>query len=152
MMDHLAILKDKRWLEWILSEKKIIESRWSKFKRPPYGSITKGDTVYFKISGKMVTAKATVAKALFFNKLNHTKTEAILDKYGERIGVTRHWAAELAGKNFCTLVFLKDAQRIEPFSIDKKGYGSMTAWISITNIAKLIPPRSGMKDAKAESA
>jgi len=136
-MDHLAILKDEQWLEWILTGKKTVESRWSKFKRPPYGNITKDDVVYFKVSGKLVTAKATVAKVLFFCQLDSAQIKGILAKYGEQICITSHWAAELAGKKYCTLVFLKDAQRVNPFSVDKTGYGSMTAWISIANITAI---------------
>ena len=64
-MDHLAILaKESKLLGKILSGRKKIESRWSKFKRTPYGNIIKGELIYFKDSGKPVTVKAKVSKVL----------------------------------------------------------------------------------------
>jgi len=41
------------------------------------------------------------------------------------------------GKNYCLLVFLKNPQAIEPFEIDKTGFGAMAAWITIDNIEKI---------------
>ena len=32
------------------------------------------------------------------------------------------------------LIFLKNPQKIEPFEIDKKGFGMMSAWICVNNI------------------
>lgn len=50
-MEHLAIIK-KDWLEKILSREKTIESRWYKHRKSPFMAINKGDTIYFKETGK----------------------------------------------------------------------------------------------------
>jgi len=137
-MDHLAILaKERKLLDKIISGEKTIESRWYKFKKTPYESIAIGDTIYFKDSGEPVNVKAKVSRILFFEGLNLQKIEEILNRYGEEIGIAVSHAPTLVGKNFCTLMFLDDVKRIEPFEVDKKGYGLMAAWISVKNIDEI---------------
>ena len=137
-MNHLAILSKKRkLLAKILSGEKTIESRWYKFRRTPYRNISPGDTIYFKESGEPVTAKVHVSKVLFFDDLNKDKIRQILIKYGKQIGIPLSNAPKYAGKNYCTLISLKDVEQIRPFRIDKSGFGLMAAWITVKNINSL---------------
>ena len=137
-MYHLAILAKKReLLPKIISGEKTIESRWYKFKKTPYNSISKGDIVYFKDSGKPVTAKAEVSKVLFFDNLDESKVRNILRKYGKQICIPESYAKNLLGKNFCTLIFLENVKEVEPFHVDKRGYGMMAAWITLEDISQI---------------
>ncbi len=137
-MDHLAILDKKRkLLQKIISGEKTIESRWYKFKKTPYQQISRGDIIYFKDSGEPVCVKAKVSNVLFFDHLGENKIKSIIIQYGERIGISISSVERLVGKNFCTLIFLKDVESIHPFNIDKKGYGMMAAWITVENIEKI---------------
>ena len=137
-MEHLAILSKKRkLLAKILSGNKTIESRWYKSKRTPYKNIQDGEIIYFKESGEKVSVRAIVEKALFFDDLNEDKIREILQEYGKRIGVDNSHVKDLIDKKYCTLIFLKDVKEINPFKINKKGYGLMSAWISIDDINKL---------------
>jgi len=137
-MEHIAILNKKlRLLEKIISGNKTIESRWYKFKRTPYKNIQGGEIVYFKESGEKVTVSAVVEKVLFFSDLNEDKIKKILREYGREIGVENSYVKNLIGKKYCTLMFLKDVKEINPFNINKKGYGLMSAWISVDDINKL---------------
>ncbi len=143
-MEHIAILNKKlKLLEKILSGKKIIESRWYKSKKTPYKNIQEGDIVYFKESGEPVSVKTFVKKVLFFDNLNEDKIKKILHVYGKGIGVDESDVQNVIDKKYCTLIFLKDVKKINPFSINKKGYGLMSAWISVDNINKIkIKPSS----------
>ena len=137
-MDHLAILDKKRkLLAKILSREKTIESRWYKFKKTPYRNISVGDTIYFKDSGEMVTTRAAVSSVLFFDALDEQKIRSILEQYGAQIGIPVSYTEKLKSKNFCTLIFLKKVETIKPFSINKQGYGTMAAWITIDKIEKI---------------
>lgn len=137
-MEHLAILsKSRKLLAKIISGDKKIESRWYKFKRPPFGCISQGDIIYFKESGSSVSAKAKVEKVLTYENLNSNLITEIITKYGTLIGVNSDFIEEVKNKRMCILIFLKDVQTIEPFEIDKKGYGLMNAWISIEDINKI---------------
>lgn len=134
-MEHLAILAKKRkLLEKILSGEKTIESRWYKFKKTPYQNISINDVIYFKESGDPVTIKARVSNVLFFDNLDRNKIRDILKKYGKKICVPLSYSEKLVGKNFCTLVFIDNIQKIKPFDVDKTGYGIMAAWITVNSI------------------
>ena len=134
-MDHLAILsKHRKLLSKILSGEKTIESRWYKFKKTPYENISVNDNIYFKESGEPAATTAKVSKVLFFNDLNESKINEILNEYGKQIGVSKSYAFELVGKNFCTLIFIDNVKSIKPFQIDKTGYGVMNAWITVNDI------------------
>lgn len=137
-MEHLAILaKQGKFLDKILSGEKSIESRWYKFKKTPYENIAIGDTIYFKESGEAITAKANVSKVLFFDQLNEEKITKLLQEYGSRLGVSLSYAEKVKDKNFCTLIFLEQVERIEPFEVNKKGFGLMAAWITVDKIENI---------------
>ncbi|HLC51839.1 MAG TPA: ASCH domain-containing protein [Candidatus Nanoarchaeia archaeon] len=137
-MDHVAILSKKtKWLSKIISGEKTIESRWYRFKKTPYDVIKKDDIVYFKESGEPVTTVSDVSKVLFFENLDQEKIIKILKQYGTGIGVLVSYASMLKSKNYCTLIFLKNVKEIEPFQVNKTGFGMMSAWISVDDINKI---------------
>jgi len=137
-MEHLAILDKKRkLLERILTGEKTIESRWYVSQKTPYERILIGEKVYFKNSGDPVTVRAEVERALFFDHLDEGKIRDILREYGSRIGISEDYSSALIGKRYCTLVFLRNVALIEPFEIDKTGFGMMAAWITVDSIEKI---------------
>ncbi len=137
-MIHVAILKKSfKLLEKIKCGEKTIESRWYKFKRAPYDKIRIGDTIYFKDSGEPVSVVAEVSKVEQYNHLNEKKIISLLQLYGREICVPVSYASKLSGKQFCVLVWLNDVLSIEPFEIDKMGYGNMAAWITVDDIEKI---------------
>lgn len=141
-MDHVAIMK-KSWglTEKILSGEKKNESRWYNTKRAPWGKIKKGDTVYFKNSGEPVKLKVKVAKIVQFSGLTPGKVLAILNKYHKADGIEQSKVPEFfkrfKNKKYCILVFIKNPVKIKPFDINKKGFGVMSAWLTVSSIAKI---------------
>lgn len=137
-MEHVAILsKESRLLQKIISGEKTIESRWYKHRKAPFRSISAGDVVYFKESGEPVCAKAVVEKAIFHESLTPKDAKAILAEYCDRLGVGMGYLGQVKDKKLCTLVFLRDAEEIAPFEISKKGYGLMSAWITVNDIGQV---------------
>lgn len=141
-MDHLAIMKNNGFIEKIESGEKIIESRWYKFKKTPYDIVKIGDRIYFKRSGKVVTLASKVTKVIQFDELNEKKIKGILNTYGKDIGIEKaninNFYLSVKDKKYCVLMFLTSIKRITPFKITKKGYGNMSAWISVKNIKEVI--------------
>ena len=141
-MEHVSIMK-KSWglTEKILTGEKTVESRWYKAKYAPWDKIKPGDTVYFKDSGEPVSVRAEVVKVLQFDNLTAEKIEQILSEYGKADLGTKHILPEIreyvSGKNYCILVFFNNVEKIEPFDIDKTGFGAMSAWITVDNINQL---------------
>lgn len=141
-MDHIAIMK-KSWklLPKILSGEKTIESRWYQTKRAPWGRIQAGETIYFKDAGDWVSAKAQVKKVVAFTHLNPEKITRILEAYGKEDGIEKNKVPEFfelfKDKKYCLLIFLENPEKIEPFEIDKSGFGMMSAWLTVENIEQI---------------
>jgi len=139
---HVAIMR-KSWglTDKILSGEKKIESRWYLHKSRPWNKIKAGDTIYFKDSGSLIKIIAKVVQVLQFENLTPDKVSEILDKYGKDDGIssseTDNYFQMFKDKKYCILVFLKDVESVEPFDIDKKGFGSMSAWITVNDIEKI---------------
>lgn len=134
----------KSWglLPKILEEKKIIECRWYKNKSLPWNKIKKGDFVYFKNSGEPITIKAEVSKVKYYSNLSPPKVKNILFKYGERDGIEKNklnfYYSLFKNKNYCLLIFIKNPTLLKnPFSVSKKGFGAMSAWMTVDNISKI---------------
>lgn len=141
-MDHVAIMK-KSWglTQKILAGQKKIESRWYSVKYPPWNAVKTGETVYFKDSGEPVTIKAEVSIVKQFSGLTPEKVKEILDKHGDDDGIEKEKIPKyfelFRNKKYCMLIFLKNPQKIEPFDIDKKGFGAMSAWITTDDVNKI---------------
>ncbi len=141
-MHHIAIMK-KSWglTQKILTGEKTLEERWYKFKRPPYGVVKAGDTIYFKDSGEPVSIKAQVTKVLQFENLTPEKSEEIVEKYAyadlggkEIMPAIKEYTSN---KNYCVVIFFENPKEIKPFEINKKGFGLMAAWITTDNVNKI---------------
>jgi ASC-1-like (ASCH) protein len=141
-MEHVAIMK-KSWglTRKILSGEKTIESRWYRFRRPPWNTIRAGDAVYFKDSGEPVSIMARVARVVQFSDLGPRKVAGILKKYGDADGIGKRDLQKFYGrfreKRYCVLVFLRDVREVEPFRIDKRGFGAMSAWITVDDVDRI---------------
>ena len=141
-MEHIAIMK-KSWklLPKILTQEKKIESRWYKVKLPPWDKITKGDNVFFKNSGEPISVKTEVEKVVQISDLTSQKVKQILKSYGKQDGINKKEITKFykifKNKKYCILIFLKNPQKIEPFNINKSGFGNMSSWISAENPDKI---------------
>ena len=140
-MDHVAIMK-KSWrlVEKILTGQKKIESRWYVRRCIPWGRISKKDTVYFKNSGEPVRIKAEVRRVIQFSDLNPRLVKEILALYGKADGIDdiSYFFNLFKNKRYCILVFLKNVKKVKPFNVNKKGFGSMSAWISVKSVRRII--------------
>lgn len=141
-MEHVAIMK-KSWglLPKILSGEKRIESRWSITNRAPFGMVHQGEVIYFKDSGEPITVRAIVDKVDAFSNLTPERVQQILEEYGEADGLTAEslpgFVERFKNKKYCLLIHLRDPQKIEPFEIDKTGFGTPSAWLCVDDVNKL---------------
>ena len=141
-MDHVAVMK-KSWglLPKILSGEKTIESRWYKNKSAPWGKIAAGDRIYFKNSGEKVSVRAGVSGVNTFENLNPLRVRKILGKYGKDDGINQNEIEKyyelFKNKSYCMLIHMEKPEKTEPFEINKKGYGTMAAWMCVGEINKV---------------
>ncbi len=124
-MDHVAIMKKSLgFLPKIISGEKTIESRFYNSKRSPWDKIKTGDRIFFKNTGEKITVTAFVSQVL--------QNPRDLKQYMQALCLN-----SIPKKKYAILIFLKDVEKIEPFDINKKGFGSMSAWLSVDNIDKI---------------
>ena len=141
-MDHLAVMR-KSWgfTQKILDGEKVIESRWYKTRRAPWGRIKKDDTIYFKNSGEPVTIKAMVSSVIEFEELTPKRVKKLLSKYWRDLGIPKNevfgFYTKLKNQKYCILMFLKSPKKTTSFKINKKGFGAMASWICIEDIKRL---------------
>jgi len=140
-MHHVAIM-NKSWklIPKIISGEKTIESRWYKTKRAPWDGVRQGDIIYFKNSGEAITARADVEKVLQFECTSQGVIKNIIRTYGKKICLVnadfKTWKVK---PRYCVLVALKNPKVVEkPFIINKKGFGIGAAWITVSNIKKIL--------------
>ena len=141
-MHHVAIMK-KSWglIPKILSGKKTMESRWYQTKRAPWDKISAGDTVFFKNSSELVTAKAIVSTVMQFKIETVGDAVHIIKRYGKKICLVNNNPATWSKlPKYCILLGLRNAQPIKiPFQINKQGFGNGAAWLTVKNITIIRP-------------
>ncbi len=122
-MKHLAIFKGDGG-EKILLGKKLIESRFSKRKDPPFGAISKGDLVYIKPSGKDIIGQFRVKKVIFYDGLEEEGLEQIRKEFGKAIATGEGYWSGKASSRYATLIFIGEFSRFitSPIRIPKKDH------------------------------
>lgn len=82
--------------------------------------------------------RAEVGDVLQFSNLTPRRVREILNEYGKDDGIEqekiREFFERFKNKKYCMLIFLKHPQEVEPFEIDKTGFGAMSAWITVESV------------------
>jgi ASC-1-like (ASCH) protein len=141
-MIHIAIL-NKQWdlMPKILSGKKTVESRWYKNKIIPWDKVKQGDIIYFKDSGEKVSLKAKVTKVEQYKIRNKTYALEIMGKYALQASgkakIPKIVKDYISNKNYGIFVHFDHVEKVEPFNINKAGFGAQAAWLITDDINKL---------------
>ncbi len=141
-MEYVAIMR-KSWglTEKILNGKKKVESRWYMAKCKPWNRIQRGEIIFFKDSGGPVLIKTYAKKVLQFSDLTPAKVKKILRQYGKQGGIEKgeelDFFKRFKNKRYCILIFLGNPRKVQPFDIDKTGFGAMAAWITVDNVSEI---------------
>lgn len=126
MTDHIAILSHKSVLDKILSGEKTIESRFSRVKSLPFGVVVPGDTLYFKLSGGMVMARARVAALEEYDNLTPRQIEDLARKYERELAISPDFLVRKLESKFASLIFLEQVEPCEPWTYKQDG---RSGWI-----------------------
>lgn len=138
-MDHIAIMKPVwKLIPKILAGQKTIESRWYQHRVAPWDRIKAGERIFFKDSGKPVSAMARVAFVIQKETNSIEDLEALIRAYAEPIQMVerdpRVWKTK---PRYVILIGLTDVQPVTPFHIDKTGFGSAAAWLVVEDIERI---------------
>ena len=142
-MDHIAIMsKEIPFLERVLAGTKTIESRLYSSKRLPWNKISSGDQIYFKNVGEFISAQAQVQSVKQFENCSSNDIENLIRANASALGLLEdeitNFIQQVSQKRYVILLYLDKVKTIKPFQINKKGFGSMAAWITVPDIKQIV--------------
>lgn len=125
MNHHLVIIK-KVYLDSVLQGQKTTECRLSRTRRPPFGAVRVGDTLWLKQSGGQILATAKVGRVEFLHPLTPTRLAALQAGYADSLRVGKGFFDSYRRARFATLIWLSRIRRVEPLPYEKR---SRCAWV-----------------------
>ncbi len=130
MAHHLVILKST-YLQHILQGRKTTECRLSRTRRPPFGLVDVGDTLWLKRSGGPVLAKAEVRQVEYIHPLGPNRLMELRSRYHHAIRADPDFFNNdrAAQARFATLIQLSKVREIEPISFGKS---DRNAWVLLS--------------------
>ena len=136
-MDHVVYLDKKAdELKKLLSGEKSMLIRGATGRKIPYGRVNTGDILYLleNDGSGLIRAKADVSGVINSEKMDKVQSIALVNKYQDRLQLTKAQTERWAGKRYLVLIELTNLELLEPFPIDKSEYGNMDDWLPVNNI------------------
>lgn len=140
-MDHVVYVDTRaRELEKLLAGEKSMIIRGAAGRKLPYGRVQPGDRLYFiqNNADGMVRASALVDKVVNSEKLTEEQSGNLLVTNQSKLNLTPEQIKRWSGKRYIVLIELKEVQSIEPFVIDRSGYGNMDDWLLVVAIENVM--------------
>jgi hypothetical protein len=139
-MDHVVYLDaNAKELDLLLSNKKTMIIRGATGRKMPYGRVSQGDMLYFinnNAEGTII-AKANVMSVFNSDKMSESESAQLIDNHQEKLQLTKKQYERWAGKRYLVLIEISNAEKVEPFRIDKSNYGNMDDWLPVEDIDKV---------------
>lgn len=143
-MDHVVYLDAKaEELTRLLQGEKTMIIRGAAGRKIPYGRVNVGDMLYLMENDAkgMVKAKAEVSFVYNSEKMEKDQSIALVETYQDRLQLTGVQTKRWAGKRYLVMMELISLVPLEPFKIDKSGFGNMDDWLPVEDIhrVKIVP-------------
>lgn len=126
---HVAVVM-REYAELILAGKKTVEARLTVQARPPWGVVTPGERVYFKIRSGPVAVTAVVSGVTSVRPEGAAGVAQLRDEWEPRVlGGDAYWA-ERGKARYATLVEVRDPEAVEygPPGAVPGGMANRSAW------------------------
>ena len=136
-MDHIVYLDTKAdELSRILIGKKTMLIRGAAGRKLPYGRVNSGDFLYLieNDGSGFVKAKAKVKSVLNSEKMDKDASILLVEKFQQQLHLSTMQFKRWAGKRYLVLIEIGNAEKLEPFRIDKSDYGNMDDWLPVNDI------------------
>ena len=118
-LSHHLVILHKIYLDHILRGRKTVECRLSRTRRPPFGVVSPGDTMWLKQSGGLVVATATVCRVTFIHPLKEAELARLQARYAEALHVDASFFTQRRHARFATLIRLGRVRHIPPLRVRK---------------------------------
>lgn len=136
-MDHVVYLDAQAdELEKLLAGEKTMIVRGAAGRKLPYGRVNHGDILYFlnNDSKGLVQACAKVSKILNSEPLTPEASQKLLASHQSALKLTKKQQQRWSGKRYLVLITVEAIRKLEPFRIDRSGYGNMDDWLPVGDI------------------
>lgn len=136
-MDHVVYVDAKaKEMDKILAATKTMIIRGATGRKLPYGRVNEHDVLYFINNDGEGLVKASAAVKSVFNsdKMDKEVSEQLVRDNQEKLQLTDKQFIRWAGKRYIVLIEVMNVKAVEPFAIDKSGYGNMDDWLPVENI------------------
>ncbi len=102
---HIAIVDDQFAVPLLKGHKRI-ETRFSRTRRAPFGSVSAGDSIYFKASGGDFIGPCTALSVIEYDRLTPAKIDAIRRRHNHAIQAPPSYWHDRKGCQFGILIRL----------------------------------------------
>lgn len=136
-MDHIVYVDAKEGeLEKLLDGTKTAILRGATGRKLPYGRVNPGDRLYFirNNSEGLVQARATVSEVMNSEALSPEQSEQVVRQNQDKLQFTPRQVKRWAGKRYLVMIDIGAVEKVEPFPIDKSGYGNMDDWLPVGDV------------------
>jgi len=139
-MDHVVYLDVKAGeLSKILEGEKTMIIRGAAGRKMPYGRVESGDALYFieNDGSRLVKALGEVSSVLNSEKMTKEESVSLVEAHQEQLQLTGAQYKRWAGKRYIVLIGIENIENLNPFKIDKSGYGNMDDWLPVEDINRV---------------
>lgn len=137
MRHHLVLVRAK-YLDLLMSGRKTIECRLSKFRRPPFEAVGHGDLLWFKLPSGPIRAVARTRSCEFHTLDAGDDLQSLMSKHSAGICADAeflHGAAEWA--RYCSLIWIESIVGLGPMPVVKS---DQRAWVVLNRAPRLGQP------------
>lgn len=116
---HLGIFVEP-YLRYILDGQKVVDSRFSVHRNPPFGAVNEGDVLLLKKAGGPIVGVSQVGSVWEY-ELDAKSFSELRSEFAEALCVQdpAFWENR-ATASFATLMCLKNVRPIQPLSVEKR--------------------------------
>ena len=139
-MDHVVYLDAKAGeLEKMISGEKCMIIRGAAGRKMPYGRVHPGDRLFLleNDGSGLVRARCEVEDVIQSDKMDREVSVAMVQEYQDKLQLSNAQKKRWAGKRYLVLIEVGKLDTLEPFGIDKSGYGNMDDWLPVEDIQRV---------------
>jgi hypothetical protein len=78
-----------------------------------------------------------VANVINSGKLTEEESKKLVEMNQNKLQLSLQQIARWAGKRYLVLIEVRDVVEVEPFPVDKSGFGNMDDWLLVGDINKV---------------
>ena len=136
-MDHVVYVDSKAKEPQKLSAgEKTMIVRGAAGRKLPYERVFENDVLYFisNDGSGLVFGKAQVTAVINSGKLTPDESNDLLTNHQDKLNLDAKQLTRWGGKRFLVLIQIADYEALQPFKIDRSGYGNMDDWLPVEDI------------------